>query len=262
MNGNPPPPPLSPYQTPPRRSGGGCFLKGCLALVVLVMLLGVFFGGSAWYLWHATEPFRTSARVPIPTFQADAAAEAATGQKLAAFNQTLAAGQRATLSLTGDDLNVLLAHDPTLSKFRDRVYLSVVHNQLVVETSFPLVDDSSLPAAQRLFFNARFVLDASYSSGDFAFLLARLESINRRQPSSVLLNVAKWYVSNGSQTFNRSFHEQPEKFGDLPRLTAQIHTIILQDNQVVATSVDHPKPVATPTLPPDAPPVAVPPETR
>ena len=257
MNGTSAPPPPYPDQTPPRRSGG-CFLKGCLALVVLVMLLGVFFGGSAWYFWHATEPFRTSARVPIPTFQEDAAAEAATGQKLAAFNQTLAAGQRATLSLTGDDLNILLAHDPELSKYRDRVYLSVVNNQLVVETSFPLVDDSSLPAAQRLFFNARFVLDASYSSGDFAFLLARLESISHRQPSPVLLNVAKWYVSNGSQTFNRSFHEQPERFGDLSQFTAQIHTIIIQDNQVVATSVDHPKPVATPAPPP----VAAPAETR
>ena len=261
MNGSSAPPPY-PYQTPPRRSGGGCFLKGCLALVVIVMLLGVFFGGSAWYFWHATEPFRTSVRVPIPTFQGGAEAEAVTGQKLAAFNQTLASGQRATLSLTGDDLNVLLAHDPTFSKYHDRVYLSVVNSQLVVETSFPLVDDSSLPAAQRLFFNARFVLDASYSSGDFAFLLARLESISRRQPSPVLLNVAKWYVSNGSQTFNRSFHEQPEKFGDLPQFTAQIHTIIIQDNQVVATSVDHPKPAATPDAPPAAAPVAAPAETR
>ena len=254
MNGSPPPP-AYPYQTPPRSSSGGsCFLKGCLILVVLVMLLGIVIGGTGWYLYASAKPFLTSELQALPTFQGGPAAEAATGQKLAAFNQTIAAGQRAAVSLTGDDLNVLVARDPQLSKYRDRVYLSIVNNQIVVETSFPMVDDRSLPPGQRLYANARFVLDASYSSGDFAFQLARFETLAGRQPSPFLLSVVKWYVGNISTGFNRSFHDQPEKFGDLQQLTAQIHTIIIQNNQVVATSVDHPKPAAAP--------VAVPPEPR
>ena len=258
MNGSPPPP-AYPYQTPPRSSGGGsCFLKGCLVLVVLVMLLGVVIGGTGWYLWNSAKPFITSELQPLRAFQGGPAAEAATGQKLAAFNEQLAAGQRATLSLTGDDLNVLLARDPQLSKYRDRVYLSLVNNQLVVETSFPLVDDRSVPSGQRLYANARLVLDASYSSGDFAFLLARFETLAGRQPAPFLLRTIKWYVGNISVGFNRSFHDQPEKFGDLQQLVAQIRTIIIQNNQIVATSVDHPKPVAAPA----ATPVAVPSESR
>ena len=256
MNGSPPP---YPHQTPPRPArGGSCFLKGCLTVVVILMLLGVVFGGTAWYLWHSAQPFLTH-EPAIHPYQGGPAAYAATAQKLAAFNQTLAAGQKATVSLTGDDLNALVAHDPQLSRYRDRVVLSIENNQIVADTSFPLVDNSQLQPDQRLFFSARFVLDASYSSGDFAFLLARLETLkDHRLASPLLLGAAKGYVNAQSQTADHDFHDHPEQFGDLQPLTAQVHTIILQNNQLVATSVEHPKPTAAP----DAPPVANPPGSR
>ena len=253
MNGSPPPP-TYPYQTPPRSTGGGgCFLKGCLVVVVIVMLLGMAVGGLGWYLWNSVQPFLAH-EPAIHTFQGGAAAEDATAQKLAAFSQAVAAGQRATVSLTGDDLNGLMAHDPQLSKYRDHLYLSVVNGQIVAETTFPVIDGGGLRPDQRWFFNARVVLDASYSTGDFALLLARFETLDGRQPSPLLLSMAKSYISNVSLGFNRDFHEHPEQYGSLQQLTAQIRTIIIQNNQIVATSVDHPKPEAAP--------VAVPPEPR
>ena len=258
MNGSSPQAPY-PYQTPPRPSGSsGCFLKGCLVLVVILMLLGVVIGGTGWYLGRSAQPFLTHEPVALHPFPRGDAVEAATGQKLAAFNQSLAAGQQATLSLTGDDLNVLLARDPQLSKYRDRVYLSIANNQIVAETSFPLVDDSALRPDQRWYFNARTVLDASYSTGDLAFQLARLETLDRRLPPPPVRSIAKAYFRALSRDYNQDFHERPEQYGDLQQLTAQIHTIIIQNNAVVATSVDHPKPAAVP----DASPVAVSPESQ
>ena len=238
--------PFTPYQTPPKSPHGSCVLRGCLVLVIVAMLLGVVLGGTGWYLYHGARPFLTAQPVAIQTFQGGEAAAAALQQKLASFQQSLAAGQKDTLVLTGDDLNALVALDPNLSKYRDRVFLSLENNQIVAETSFPYTDDSNLPADQRVYINARAVLNASYSGGDFAFLLARLEPIHGPPPSSFLLGVMKEYVSSVSLGYNRKFHDSPEQFGALPQIVAQIHTIIIQNGQIVATSVEHPKPIAVP----------------
>jgi hypothetical protein len=246
MNGYPPQPPY-PYQTPPRRSGGGsCFLKGCLVLVIVVMLCGVVLGGIGYYLYRSAQPFLTRQQVALPVLRNSDAVYDSTTRKLAAFNQSLATGQRAVLTLTADDLNALVAHDPQLAKYEGKLYFSIVNNQLCVETSFPLTDESGLRADQRAYFNARFVLDASYSSGDFAFLLSRIESLDRHQPSAFLGGFLRGYFGAISQAFNRSFHDHPERYGQLQQLTSQIHTIILQNNQIVATSVDHPRAMAAP----------------
>ena len=253
MNGSPSQPP-APYQTPPKSSRGSCVLRGCLVLVIIAMLLGVVFGGTGLYLYRGLKPFLTSQPVAIHTFQGGEEAAAALQQKLTAFQQSLAAGQKATLALTGDDLNALVAQDPDLSKYRNRVFLSLENNQIIAELSFPYTEDPSLPADQRVYINARAVLDASYSDGDFAFLLARLEPIHGPPPSTFLLGVMKEYVNSVSLGYNRKFHDSPEQFGALPQIIAQIHTIIIQNGQIVAASVEHPKPIAVP----DASPVAVP----
>ena len=227
-------------------------------LLIVVMLLGVVVGGLGWYLYLSARPFLTPQPVAIPTFQGGEAAAAALQQKLAVFQQSLAAGRPATLVLTGDDLNALVAQDPDLSKYRNQVFVSLEGNQLILETSFPYSDDRNLPADQRVYVNARAVLSASYSDGDFAFLLARLEPIHGPPPSPFLLGVMKGYVNSISLGYNRKFHDSPEQFGALPQIVAQLRTVIIQHGQIVAASVEHPKPIAVP----DASPVAVPPQVR
>ena len=182
MNGSYPQQPLYPSQTPQRPSGrgGSCFLKGCIVVVVVLMFLGVALGGLGWYASRFVGAYFTRDQKPIHKVEDGEAKFAAAQAKLAKFNQTVAAGHPDVLILTADDLNGLVARDPRLADERNRLYLSIVNNQIVAETSFPVNEDQSARSDQKLYVNARLVLDASYASGDFTFQLARFESLDGR----------------------------------------------------------------------------------
>ena len=251
-------------QTPPRppRGGGNCFLKGCLIVTILLMLLGIIIGGTGWYIFRSARPFLDQDPAPLPKFAGGEPAYAAVQAKLGQFHQTVAAGQPATLSLTADDLNALIAYQPELAEVRDHLVLAIVNNQIVAQISFPVNGDRSIPREQRLFCNARAFLDASYSSGDFTFLLARFETFDGRKPSATLLGMIRTYVNGHNQTFNRDFHDHPENYRDLKQLTDEVRTIVIQDNQIVATSAEHPRPASPEPSPTETSPVAGTPESR
>ena len=146
-----------PGYPPPPRQGLGCFAKGCITLVIVVMLLGVLLGGVGWYVSRNVMAFVSPTPVPIRTFNATDAQYQDVIGRYTAFIEALNAGRAATLSLSADDLNTLIARDPGFKDVRGKLYFDIKDGNLVAETSFPIPDNDNAfrSRRQRGYFNGR-----------------------------------------------------------------------------------------------------------
>ena len=226
----PPPPPPGPS------SGLGCFAKGCLTVLAVCLLVGLMIGAFGWYVARNITPFLGDKPVAIRIFPATDEQYRAVQNKLAPFAQAVNAGQTADLSLSADDLNILVARDPQYADVRGRVYLTIAHDELSAEMSCPVNDASG---RQRIYFNGRVGFDASYAGGDFTFVVRRVEPLGGHPTPSLIA----WLIGHPefsrsfSKGFNDSFHEtlnrkNPATAAFLNRL----RTMIIKDNQIDITA--------------------------
>ncbi len=244
-----PPPAYASYPPPPSRTSGlGCFAKGCLTVIIVAMLLGVMLGGAGWYLWRNITPFVSQTPETVRIFPATDAQYQAVQAKIAPFVQAANAGQAATLTLSADEFNTLVARDPAYAHLRGRLYLTIDHNELSADESLPINSASS--GQQQVYFNGRIFFDASFAGGDFALVLRRLEPLNGGPSPSMVT----WLISHPdfsrsfSRGFNESFHDALSKHNPAAEaLIDRLHTIIVKDNQIVITTqASSETPVAAP----------------
>ena len=233
------------YLPPPApRPSLGCFAKGCLTVAVVGIVLAVLFGFIGWYVARGLEPFLSQQPVTIRVYPATEAQYQTLQAKIKAFVQTVNEGHHATLALTADELNILVARDPQYSSLRGKAYLAIANDQISAETNTLLNEHA--PESQRVYFHGRVVFDASFASGDFTVVLRRLEPINGGPtPSMVVWALSQpGFSSNFSQGFNDSFHDAIEKNPGSAAFLDRLRTIIVKDNQLVITALDDPGAVA------------------
>ena len=106
-------PPIRQAQPPPVPSGMGCFAKGCLVLVVVVVVLGVVLIGSGLFvvnrginMFTATAPAQIQTRPVTPTALQLAKA------KLDSLRSAIRNRVETTIEFTADDVNALLQNEP------------------------------------------------------------------------------------------------------------------------------------------------------
>ena len=230
---------------PPSAARGlGCVAKGVLAVVILLVL----FGGLGWYTMWSFAPFLSQQQEPTRTFPATDAQYQAVTDKIAPFFQMVSQGHAATLVLTADDLNILVARDPSYAMLRGKTYLSIVHNILGSETALPVSDDG--PDSQKFYFRGRAFFDASFTSGDFTLGVRRVEPLDGGPtPSLVAWFVSQESFSRGiSREVNETFHDALRGNPRAAALFGRVRTIIVRDNQLVVMALEAPSPVASPPV--------------
>jgi len=134
-------------EAPPRRKGLGCFGRGCLILLVFVIVLAIAcFAGMYWGLhrhsalfygsyWLAKTRSIAQAPTPVPEFSASDQQIRSFRERWQDFEQKTRAGQPAEIELSGDDVNSLIA---TSDDVRGKVFASVESNQLRLQASVPI----------------------------------------------------------------------------------------------------------------------------
>ena len=245
-------PPVLPSQPPPSpRRGIGCFLKGCLTTIVIVMLLGVGLGAFGWFFFQSGQAYITeeqiATRVATPTDEQLQALLA----RLQPFGQAMDEGRAATAELTADDLNALIARLPQFAPLRGQVFLESIDRQLVADLSFPATAAGS-PGAR--FISAHAWLDASYASGKFTFALRRLVPLKGEAKEGLLPSmlrnptVLQTYSDMMNREFNDFTNDQSHQDPVVADILAKLRTAVIQDDHIVLTSVARPDPsaVATP----------------
>ena len=258
-------PPSLPPQLVRRPRGLGCFAKGCLTTIVVLMLFGVGVGTLAWFIYDSGQAYLS--KQPVPTRIAEATDEQyqAVLAKIEPFGQAMNEGHAATVELTADDLNTLIARLPQLAPLRGQTFLDIVNGQLVADLSFPVTEGG--PSPGQYFINAHTTLDASFASGKFTFALRHARPLQGEAKNGLLPSMLRdpWFLQNYSEKINQDFndfiHEQALKDPQIADILDKLRTVVLKDDKLIATSVERP-PSPTPAPTPTVSPVATPAKTE
>src|SRR5262252_7495152 len=134
-------------EAPPQRKGPGCFGRGCLILLVFVIVLAIAcFAGMYWGLhrnsalfygsyWMAKTRSLAEAPAPVPEFNASNQQIQRVQERWQEFEQKTRAGQSAEIELNADDINALVA---TSEDVRGKVFVSIDRDQLRLQASVPM----------------------------------------------------------------------------------------------------------------------------
>ena len=254
---NPPPFPPQPPPIVRRRKGLGCFSVGCLIVILVLGVAGVGFGSLLWVISQGGQAYVSEQQVLARTAPATDEQYQAVLAKLAPFGQAMNEGHAATLEITPDDLNVLIARSPQFDAWRGRLFLAAKGDQLVADVSTPLTDDQT----RHLYFSGRATLDASYASDGFVVFLRHIEPLNHGKGNTrfdEFLNYDSMLQKLSqlcSQVLNDGFHQQATQDPATADLLRKLRTVIVQNGQIVITTKELPGTVA-PNASPAATPVA------
>jgi hypothetical protein len=120
-------------EPPPERHGVGCFVKGCLILVVFFICLGLAFV-AGYYFAQKHEHFSTH-HEPLPTSHATVEEENEVRARWDSFEKSARANEFARIELSADDINALVASEP---KLRGNVYATIDDTTGHLQISMPL----------------------------------------------------------------------------------------------------------------------------
>jgi len=123
-------------EPPPQQRGLGCFAKGCLILVVFVILLALAFVAGTYFAarYLRTEYF-SAHHDRLPNSQATTDEEEAARVRWDAFEKSARANQAARIELSADDLNALIASEP---KLHGNAFVTIEDNTAHLQLSMPL----------------------------------------------------------------------------------------------------------------------------
>jgi hypothetical protein len=123
-------------EPPPQQRGLGCFAKGCLILVVFVILLALAFVAGTYFAarYLRTEYF-SAHHDRLPNSQATTDEEEAARARWDAFEKSARVNQAARIELSADDLNALIASEP---KLHGNVFVTIEDNTAHLQLSMPL----------------------------------------------------------------------------------------------------------------------------
>ena len=125
-------------EPPPPQRGMGCFAKGCLILVVFVIVLVIaFVGGSYVAIRYLRSEYFPMTHVQLSTSMATEQEQETVRARWDAFEKAAHAGEPARIELTTDDLNALIDSEPNL---RGKAHVSIDNDVGHLQVSIPLAD--------------------------------------------------------------------------------------------------------------------------
>ena len=257
MNDSTPPPlPSQPASVVRTRKGFGCFSAGCLLVVIVLLLIGAGAGSLSWLFYRGGQAYVSEQSVAVRIADATDEQYRAVLAKLSPFGQAMNTGQAATLEITPDDLNVLIARSPQFESLRGRLFLAADNDRIIADVSSPLTDSETT----RGYFNGRATLDASYSGNGFVVFIRHIEPIDRAKGNTpftnflntpTLLNAFSQQMSN---SLNDGFREQAAKDPATLDFLRGLRTIIVQNGKIIVTL--NARPGGIPAVSPPPTPVA------
>jgi hypothetical protein len=170
-------------EAPPHRRGLGCFGRGCLILLIFVIVLAIAgFAGMYWGLhrhsalfygsyWLAKTRSFAEAATPVPEFSGSEQQIQLVQERWQEFEQKTRASQPAEIELSADDINSLIS---TSEGVRGKVFGSIDGNLLRLQMSVPI--------------GAFFGRQGYYFNGDVIIELNGAQTLDNPQFSRVTIN--------------------------------------------------------------------------
>jgi len=119
------------------RGGMGCFAKGCLVLLVVLLVVGGLLGLGAYSVYKKAWNYTADTAPSIPIQQATDQQIQEIQGRLQIFVQAVQSGAPAELRLSADDLNTLIGSSADL---KGRFHVRIQDSRLFVRMGVPLND--------------------------------------------------------------------------------------------------------------------------
>ena len=234
---------------PPPKSGCGCWVWGCLT-VVLLGIIGASVAGFFGYRFLNTQVAKFTSETPqeLPVVQYEPEAMAALEKRFEGFKTNLKdGGQVDDLVLTAEDINAMISNNEDL---KGKVFVKIEDGQIKGDISFPL---DNVPLAGGRFLNASAAFDVSMENGVLIVTLADAEVKGEKLP-------AQFLDAMRSENWAKNLYDDAETAKQFRR----IESVVVEDGKVVlkVRKEDAAEPQADPATQTDTPnePEAVEPE--
>jgi hypothetical protein len=132
MSVSTPPPPVQ-----KKKSGMGCLGCGCLVLVLLVLLFVGLVAGGSYFIYEKMVGLTSTTPADVPSFNGSDDVYNAAQQKLAAFAHDVQNHQAATIQLSADEINTLIARDPEMIRKKAHLFVTLTNDVAQVQGSIP-----------------------------------------------------------------------------------------------------------------------------
>jgi hypothetical protein len=129
--------PPSPPPAVPAKRGLGCFGWGCAVLVVLLLLIGGLVLGISYFGYSKITHLTSTEPATVQSFDGGDAVYQGALQKTNAFDQSVQQNQPATLELTADEINTLIARDPDFAKYQIHAFITMTGDHGDMQVSLP-----------------------------------------------------------------------------------------------------------------------------
>jgi hypothetical protein len=124
-----------PIQIKKKKSGLGCFGCGCAILLVIVVLFVVLavVGTRLAYTWG--QSYTSPSPVTVATTDRGDAVYSAAKQKVESFGDAFERLQPATLHLSSDEINTLIARDSDYAQLRGHLHVTLHEDEVILDSS-------------------------------------------------------------------------------------------------------------------------------
>jgi hypothetical protein len=225
------PPPVRQTPPPPVPRGIGCFAKGCLTLVVIVVVLGiVMIGGGLFVVNRGINMFTANAPVQIQMRSATPTELQLAKAKLDSLRSAIRNRAETTIEFTADDINALLQNEPEFRGARNHSRVGIADSIVSLDLSAPL-DSAQWSRLKRRWFNGNIQFGFSYVDDNFNFDVRSAE-VNGYQFPRVLLELMQSF----NRSLNDSFRRESARHGDATDLWRNIRMATVQNDKLVVTT--------------------------
>jgi hypothetical protein len=173
-----------------RREGSGCFFKGCMVLLVLMLL---FLGAVSWgayTMYKHLYALTSGSAVTLPVYDATPEQYEEVRGRIEQFSKDVDAGKPASLHLTDADLNTMVAKDPNYAAAKGDLYFVIKDRQLHIQGSFPL---DGVPTMKGRYLNANIALTASIEDGLLTLQPTLIQAGDKQAPAEVLKGLQAYH---------------------------------------------------------------------
>ena len=226
------PPPIT-QAPPPVPSGMGCFAKGCLTLIVVVVVLGIaLIGGGLFVVNHSINMFTATVPAQIQTRPATPAELQLAKAKLDSLRSAIRNRVETTIEFTADDVNALLQNEPEFRGARNHARVAFANSIVSLDVSAPL-NSARWSRLKRRWFNGNIQFGFSYVDDNFNFDVRSAEASGYQFPRVLLSSEV---MQSFNRSFNDSFRRESARHGDASDLWRHISMATVQNDKLIVTT--------------------------
>jgi hypothetical protein len=218
---------------PPAPRGMGCFAKGCLTLIIVVLVLGaVLIGGGFFVVNRAIHIFTATAPAQIQMRPATSAELQVAEAKLDTLRSAVRNRQEATVEFNADEINALISNEPEFRGARGHARVAIANSIASLELSAPL-DSMRWNWLKGRWFNGNVQFGFSYVDDNLNFDIRSAEANGHQFPRAILTSE---FMQSFNRSFNESFHRESGKHANTNDLWRHIKMASLQNDKLIVTT--------------------------